>query len=163
MILSALSILILGGNTLQVKFSKGININQGGQGFIEFALVLPLLLLIVFGALDLGRVFHAAIALTNSAREGARYSTLHPDATIIKIAAAVRAEALNSGLDFSSMTISRTCWYDGSYVDTLLVDEVCQSGYPTRVTVSYDFTFILGGFFGFENIVLDRYVEMFVP
>ena len=44
-----------------------------GQELMEFAIVLPLLLLIVFGVLDLGRLFHALITITNAAREGARY------------------------------------------------------------------------------------------
>jgi Flp pilus assembly protein TadG len=39
---------------------------------VEFALVLPLLLLIVFGIIDFGRALNAQITLTQAAREGAR-------------------------------------------------------------------------------------------
>jgi Flp pilus assembly protein TadG len=42
-----------------------------GQGFVEFAIILPVFLLIFAGTLDLGRVFYAQISLTNAAREGA--------------------------------------------------------------------------------------------
>jgi Flp pilus assembly protein TadG len=42
-----------------------------GQAFTEFALLLPVFLLIFAGTLDLGRAFYAQISLTNAAREGA--------------------------------------------------------------------------------------------
>lgn len=43
-----------------------------GAAAVEFALVLPLLLLIVFGIIDFGRALNAQITLTQAAREGAR-------------------------------------------------------------------------------------------
>ena len=39
---------------------------------MEFALLLPILVLVVFGVLELGRAFFALVAITNAAREGAR-------------------------------------------------------------------------------------------
>ena len=50
---------------------------QDGQGLVEFALILPLLLLLVLGTVDLGMGFKTYIALTNAAREGARYISIH--------------------------------------------------------------------------------------
>ena len=49
---------------------------ERGQGTAELAIVIPLLALIAFGALDLGRVFSVQIALVNAAREGARFCAL---------------------------------------------------------------------------------------
>ncbi|TYP53769.1 TadE/TadG family type IV pilus assembly protein [Thermosediminibacter litoriperuensis] len=46
--------------------------NQRGQAVVEFALVLPVLVLILFGILEFGRIFHSYIVITNAAREGAR-------------------------------------------------------------------------------------------
>ena len=54
-------------------------ISESGQGLVELALVIPVLIIIVVGSLDLGRVFFSVITVTNVAREGARYLTLHPD------------------------------------------------------------------------------------
>jgi Flp pilus assembly protein TadG len=51
-----------------------------GLGSIELALIVPVLVFIAFGALDLGRVFSLQIALTNAAREGARYCAVNPSA-----------------------------------------------------------------------------------
>jgi TadE-like protein len=48
-----------------------------GQGLAEFAIVLPLFLMLVFGIIDMGRVIWARDSLTNAAREGARYASVH--------------------------------------------------------------------------------------
>lgn len=50
---------------------------QLGQGMVELALLLPLLLIILFGTLDLGRAFYTYVALTNAAREAARYAAVN--------------------------------------------------------------------------------------
>lgn len=47
-----------------------------GQQLVELALALPFLLLILLGTLDLGRAFHTQIALTNAAREAARFAAV---------------------------------------------------------------------------------------
>jgi hypothetical protein len=48
-----------------------------GQGLAEFAIVLPVFLIVVFGMIDVGRVIWATDDITNAAREGARYASLH--------------------------------------------------------------------------------------
>jgi Flp pilus assembly protein TadG len=48
-------------------------IKSRGQALVEFALVLPLLLLLVLGAMDLGRVITTKMVMTNAAREGANF------------------------------------------------------------------------------------------
>jgi Flp pilus assembly protein TadG len=53
--------------------------HPAGQSLVEFALVLPVLLLLVLGAMDLARMFSTKITLTNAAREGANYLSRHPD------------------------------------------------------------------------------------
>lgn len=45
---------------------------ERGQTLVEFALIVPLLLLLLFGVIEFGRVFHAQLVITNAAREGAR-------------------------------------------------------------------------------------------
>jgi Flp pilus assembly protein TadG len=51
---------------------------QRGQALVEFALGALLLFLIVFGVVDFGRVIYAYSAVSNAAREGARYGAVHP-------------------------------------------------------------------------------------
>lgn len=51
---------------------------QSGQSMVEFALVLPMFLFLVFGVLDFGRAVYADSTITNAAREGARYGIISP-------------------------------------------------------------------------------------
>jgi TadE-like protein len=52
------------------------NTNEGGQTLAEFALVLPILLVILLGVVDFGRVFSASIAVEASARNGAEIGAI---------------------------------------------------------------------------------------
>lgn len=51
--------------------------SREGQAIVETALLLPILMLLVMGSADLGRVFYYSIAVTNAAREGARQGTYY--------------------------------------------------------------------------------------
>ena len=51
-----------------------------GQSLVELAIILPVLLLLVMSALDMGRAFFGWVVLNNAARVGANYAALHPDA-----------------------------------------------------------------------------------
>jgi len=51
---------------------------KSGQGLVEFALILPLLLLILLGIFEFGRVLFIYSNLFNAAREGARYGVTSP-------------------------------------------------------------------------------------
>jgi Flp pilus assembly protein TadG len=54
-----------------------VSYSKKGQAIVETALLLPILMLLVMGSADLGRVFYYAIAVTNSAREAARQGTYY--------------------------------------------------------------------------------------
>jgi len=47
-----------------------------GQALVEFALVIPLLLLLIFGLIDLGRAVYVNNSLSEAAREGARWGSV---------------------------------------------------------------------------------------
>lgn len=49
-----------------------------GVALVEFAIVLPLLLLLIGGIVDFGRAFFTEVMLTNAAREGARTAMYAP-------------------------------------------------------------------------------------
>jgi Flp pilus assembly protein TadG len=121
---------------------------------IEFALVIMLLLLIAFGVVDLGRVFHGLITISNAAREGARYGMIYPnDATGIRNAAIT--EALSSGISLGVGNIAIAC-------EDLSTPAGCDSGRPIRVTVTYSFDLFMGWILT-SPLQLTRYVEMIVP
>jgi len=57
---------------------------NNGQSVIEFALVLPILLLVFFGITEFGRVWMTANVLTQAAREGCRLAVVTgPDIPIV--------------------------------------------------------------------------------
>ncbi|MEA3339476.1 MAG: TadE/TadG family type IV pilus assembly protein [Chloroflexota bacterium] len=68
---------------------------ERGQSMLEFALVLPVLLVVLAGVLDLGRLYFSYVAVTDAAGEGASYAAIHPDNTAEIIA---RAQDATGGL-----------------------------------------------------------------
>jgi Flp pilus assembly protein TadG len=59
-----------------------------GAVAVEFAILLPVLLLILFGIIDFGRALNAQIALTQAAREGARIDALNQPNLVTRTKAA---------------------------------------------------------------------------
>jgi Flp pilus assembly protein TadG len=52
---------------------------ERGQALAEFALVLPLLMLLIGGIVEFGRAWNIKQAVTDAAREGARYYVISDD------------------------------------------------------------------------------------
>ena len=50
---------------------------EDGQSMVEFALILPIFLLILCGIIDFGWLFYNQLSLNNACREGARYAVVH--------------------------------------------------------------------------------------
>jgi len=67
-----------------------------GQALVEFALVLPIVLLLLMGLFDLGRAVFLANSLTNAAREGARFAIVHQSTPLV--GARVQAMAFTGGV-----------------------------------------------------------------
>lgn len=103
--------------------------SQRGQSVAELALLLPVLLSILIGIVDLGRAFNAYITITNAAREGARYGSIHPN-NISGIKAQAVAVASGSGLEITS--------------DNVTIASCSGAGNPCRVRVEYDFPLLTG-------------------
>jgi len=49
-----------------------------GQALVELALIMPIFLLLIAGAIDLGRLFYAYVAITNASKEGALFGATSP-------------------------------------------------------------------------------------
>jgi Flp pilus assembly protein TadG len=80
-----------------------------GQSAVEFALVLPVLMLVVLGIVDFGRVFIAANALTHGTREAVRFSTVNGAVSTANLAAIrnqVITEATRSGTTVTASQVS---------------------------------------------------------
>jgi Flp pilus assembly protein TadG len=92
-----------------------------GAAAVEFALLLPLLLILVFGIIDFGRMLNAQITITEAAREGARASALGTDAK-------ARVDSMTGGLGTVN-TGTTACPANPAANDT------------TTVVVTYQFQF----------------------
>jgi len=58
--------------------------SESGQDLVEFALLLPLLLLLLFGIIEFGIAVFAYNTTANVGREIARYGSIHPNNTEIR-------------------------------------------------------------------------------
>src|SRR6516164_1215250 len=59
------------------RLRRDCQLGQRGQSLVEFAMVLPLLLLIVFGITEFGRAYYQYNTLSKAVRNGARYMSSH--------------------------------------------------------------------------------------
>ncbi|MEU0885605.1 TadE/TadG family type IV pilus assembly protein [Lentzea sp. NPDC005914] len=69
--------------------APGANGDRGAAA-VEFALVLPILLLLMCGIVDFGRALHEQVVLTQAAREGARLAALGEPDTVARTLGAAR-------------------------------------------------------------------------
>lgn len=61
------------------KLSKKHGDKTIGQSLVEIAISFPLLLIIVSGLIDIGRIYYVYLALEDAAAEGALYLAVDPD------------------------------------------------------------------------------------
>lgn len=67
--------------------------SRRGQALVEFALVLPIFTVLLFGTLDFGYLLYSQMTVINAAREGARIATTDPDTTTYGPVVASRVDA----------------------------------------------------------------------
>ena len=139
-----------------------------GQELVEFAFVFLVLVLFIFGAVDLGRVFYTAIVVSNAAREGARYGIVYGlelDTLTDILARSLRGLA---GLDIRTVVKreaqgGQITLTDGGIDIYCLPSGDCASGDPLRVTVTHDFTPMLTWVLGQPTLAIRRAAEMMIP
>ena len=113
--------------------------NNKGSAAVEFAITLPLLLLILFGIIEFSVAFFDKAVITNASREGARVGILFSPtpATDNDITNIVNSYISNNLINFKSSVTATTT--------------VTRTGYNTgdtiTVTVSYPYNYlVLPGF-----------------
>lgn len=129
---------------------------------VEFALVLPIFLLVLSGILDFGYLLYSRMTVISAAREGARAAVMVSDTTTIPTVAlaAVQSAAAQGGLSgFTLSNVTETCvpgggrsscsWTSGS--------TLAQAGDSVKVTVSYTyhsfFPLLFGATFNLSSTV----------
>jgi Flp pilus assembly protein TadG len=114
------------------KLTRLIADRRGGA-VLEFAVIGPMLFVLVLGAIDMGRMFYVRQNLEYATEEAARYFMLNPTSTTSAVTSYLRATML--GGVGSSISVS--------YTDTLNCNGN-SSVTCTMVSATYTFTFIVG-------------------
>jgi Flp pilus assembly protein TadG len=114
-----------GGLTLKMR--KLLFKDKDGQSIIEFALVLPILLMVLFGITEFGRAIMVTNVLNTASREGARLGAVAGDTTSV-------VGRVNAVLSAANLK--------GATVDPPVYDPTQKT---VTVTVRYNFKVLSGG------------------
>lgn len=110
-----------------------------GAAVLEFALVVPLLLLLVFGIIDFGWMLMKANLVNNAARDAARVASLN--GTYAQIDQTVDSELAAAGISPSDVTVLITCTTgDGASCDGTASSFASRAVSGSTVTVSVSYT-----------------------
>jgi Flp pilus assembly protein TadG len=137
---------------------SGHRAGKGGQALAEFALVLPLILLFIAAILEFGRAWNIKQAVTDAAREGARYTVVQNEMTLAEVEDKIEERLALASIEQSVITISSpdpacavltNCWKEPlGQGKEMTVDVSTQhqmplvhvllkwTGLPTSVTIS---------------------------
>ena len=133
----------------RLQTSRG---RSAGQALVEFALIFPILILVLVAIFDVGRLVFAYNTITNAAREATRFAIVDQTDTLIK------AEAINQATSLGLVA------GDVSVEFCNPVTNVCSTTRPTnldalvKVRVSYAWsaiTPIIGNLIGPKTITAD--------
>lgn len=105
---------------------------ERGAAAVEFALILPVLLLMVLGMLEFSRAYNTQISLSGAAREGAREMAIHGDADDAIDAAIAAAPSVKPAVTAANVTIDPA---------------TCTAGQQVEFEINYDLP-LLTGLFG---------------
>lgn len=124
--------------------------DDGGSATVEFALVAPVLIVLLFGIIEFGTVFKDVLALNQAAREGARAAAVGATTTTIQTRVSSAAPTLHTGSITTTLTY-RTCtggvWSSWSTLGDATDVNAAPSGAQVKVGVSYPHNLITGGLF----------------
>lgn len=104
---------------------------ERGAAAVEFALILPVLLLMVLGMLEFSRAYNAQISLSGAAREGAREMAIHGDADDAIAAAIAAAPSVNPAVTAGQISI---------------VPASCSAGEQIEFEINYNLPLMTGLF-----------------
>jgi Flp pilus assembly protein TadG len=97
----------------------------------EFALVLPLLVLLLFGVIQFGIAFNNYITLTDAVRVGARKAAVSSHETSPEVVAEAKVRDAASGLDQADLDVT--------------VESTWEHGEDVTVTATYPYSISLLG------------------
>lgn len=110
-----------------------------GAAAVEFALVVPVLLVLLIGIIEFGRAYNAQIELSGAAREAARVMAVRNDPTAARAAARAAAPSLNPALTDAQIAVGTSSGASCTTAPGAATPVV-------TVTAAYPLTFLTGMF-----------------
>ena len=138
-----------------------------GQAVVEFALVIPIFMLVLAAILDFGFMLFQRMTIINAAREGARAAVMvqTPSAASIDTAAwgAATSVASQGGVSITNSNVTITCVQTSASPSstTVISCDSAKAEDSVVVTVSYTYHTFFPGFFG-ATFPLSSTVQMVI-
>lgn len=140
----------MNNNSIEKKAFKHKNhANENGATLVEFAIILPLFIILIFGIIEFGLVLYNKGIITRAAREGARAGAVYNVGSAIDIEGVVEYYINNNLVSFASPKpdpgIGVVILDQNGIVKTgqLNCPLTAQSKESIKVTVSYPYTFLI--------------------
>jgi Flp pilus assembly protein TadG len=129
---------------------KTLNQNMGQKGVaaVEFAIVLPFLVLLVFGTIDFGVMFYNKQVLTNASREGARAG----------ITGITNAEVQQIVWDYCNEKLINLNGSNDLPIENILVTP--NGTNDLSVVVNFDYNFLFAQIVGFNQTTVSTQTIM---
>lgn len=109
--------------------------NRRGQGLVEFVLISPILLLLIFGMIEFARAWNIRHVVTDAAREGARFMAVDNGVSSDSVRVVINNAMLASGLNPANATVTLVeCEGPGCASPTTRL-----TGQAARVTINYTY------------------------
>ena len=104
--------------------------NERGQTMVEFALVIPILCVVLFGVIQFGILYKNYVTLTDATRTGARKAAVSRHEADPVAATVAKVQSSASGLDLAKLnvTVTATAWEHGG-------DVTVTATYPYNVNL----------------------------
>jgi Flp pilus assembly protein TadG len=103
--------------------------SERGAVAVEFAILAPVLVMLLLGIMEFGRAYNAQASLSSAAREGVRVKAISNDKTAARTAAKKAAVSLRPALTDANIS------FGGAY---------CSPGTQITITITYNLSTMTG-------------------
>lgn len=131
--------------------------NEKGTVFLEAAVVLPTIILVLLAIMDFGLALYSQTTLDNAVRQGLRYAITHGTNSSSPVSANNDADlkavilSHSFGLDKSKITIAPDWLYDNNANES-----------PVSISATYPYTSLCLGMVGLRQITLSSSATMVI-
>ena len=134
-----------------------------GQSLLEFGITMIVIIIVIFGIFNIGKLFWVKIVIQNSAREGARYLIAHPD------------DVVPDPLDLTDYSLKSTytvvlqeandagVFLENSDVEISCLPSECTSQSTALVKVRQQMSLGVLNIFGMADVILEESAKMLIP